>query len=402
MNIGKGFLVALSIFLHTSSVHAELATDSPAIVTGSIVSASSSEVLLRLEDGRTEKRFPKNLFPKGTDFFPGRIVSIALPSSAPTARGTGDSQWTNQQIIRVIRLFQTASRGEKNKTSSVSDEVMNSILHSIGIQNAWAKKPNCLPVDAFGGLLKPTQTEKENDCAFDETLACNSASEITRLSSRNNARKSNMKQCNPLVFGPGLCAEIWSDQSAVCSEEFVSKCSKENYDDCVKLKVLPYVKSHPSEFRDLVSRYKQVCGDGDSSKGWMEKSSSLSFFCDRNELKAMLTNEKAMNDRATGKGTAGDCKLAQDDINQDLTKNKGVLFTTVESPASCGGKKLCVRQIKCMGSSNAVATTRFARCQAENCNSAKACLEDKMVAGSQSLGSLPRSVSGAGASSADH
>ena len=398
MTSSKTFsFVLLAGVLGAGLARAELVTDSPPVLTGSIVGATAKTVTLKLEDGRTTRKFPRDAFPKDTDFFPGRIVTLKVADEirSVNAKDAAAKPPSDAEILRMIRVLHRANgvvvAGKKRGKSGAFDFALPGFGFP-GVATADAADPlKCKPTSPTGSLLRFVKSRSENKCLYDPAPACSDPAALADAKAKTPGAKA-YSACAPFIFGVGLCApadgETVTDE-ARCGPQYVKSCEGLDDDACIRKYVLPYAKKHAVELKDYFRRTSYLC-----TKSQNPKFVEIVDFSDEdvcNDLKVLTGLTTAQLDRAakdyeTAKSEerhVKSCILADDpqNLNLDDKDNTG-RFTTLTG-SMCGGQKLCVRDVKCLKTVGSVETvSRYVRCRAENCNSARACLDDTLVGGS--------------------
>lgn len=422
------------------SAQAELATDSPAFLTGSIASASATTVTLKLEDGRTERKIPRKFFPTSTDFYPGRIISLKVTDELKAAvyPNTKARDLTNAELVHLIHSMQKGIGQKKtDKGESAALEAPTPILDFFSIRSSYAATTGCAPFSEFGMILK--SRDAGGGCNYDPASACANPAQINSIKSRYQGERAvelTFQQCNPLVYGdggeygPGLCKSNESKADS-CAQQFANSCryvnlaGKENEKACIEKLVLPYVKEHRGEFNALGAALAVVCPPSlktgvvlpklfpvkkdagpvvvgaklatpesaqiaDPALCTLDAQDRKNIAQSQDSLAA--ADQGAYQKEAKNERSTGGCVLLEGEVlNADVTdKTNTAKFTTITA-SMCGGQTLCVREVKCKDPDEKVTTgvSRFVRCRADQCSSAKACLEDRLVAGSSAKTAIP-------------
>jgi hypothetical protein len=397
----------------TRSAFAELDDSSPPVLTGTIDSAAAKTVTLKLEDGRKTQKFPREFFPAGMDFYPGRIVSLKITDELRNALKTGKSNidLSDAELFQIIRALQKASKfnaakakSGKNEKSSALD-FASPIFNYLGISTAFAKPTDlCDPINYNGSLIQVTETRNSETCQYAKAAECAAGSSGYAAAKKWSASATAFVACSPTVYGPNLCTPAFGETTnsdAGCGSQYLSKCKalglKE--DDCTLKVVLPYAKTHAAEVKTLYAGTTEACAKDVKPELAVVDAEGASCSVVKHTVKALQTKlalvsadyEKTKDDERS----ASRCIPAPDDsMNKNLDDPKSSARFSTITGAMCGGKNLCVREVKCLDKivDGGTPVSKFARCTADKCNSAEACLADTLATGSAKASDLKSST----------
>jgi hypothetical protein len=395
----KLFVLGLCLFEFSGFARAELATDSPPVLTGSIVSASDKIVTLKLSDGRTTKKIPRKFFPKNTDYYPGRILDLSITDEIRAAL-TGSEPAKDISDADLVQMIK-AMHGASGKSKGIKKD-RTSALDFLSISSAYAAPDlGCFPISKFGGALDPDRTRKEKACKWDEPKPC-ADPEAAKAAQAAATKATIFVACMPELYGTKLCAPAENQTApdeARCGPMHTKRCEGMTPDACIWKFVLPYAASKKDAVVQYFKRTMDVCADAKKNADILDRTDCKEFNKFGATLRAQLNKYDAAK---SSERSIQNCELVDVDANKDLTepfdeKDKTKVpprFTTISAGPQCGGQTLCVRDIVCQDPLlKSVGARRFARCHADKCYSADLCLKDTLVSGSSQTTSLP----GAGA-----
>jgi len=398
----KLFVLGLCLVNISGIARAELATDSPAVLTGTVVNASDKVVTLKLSDGRTTKKIPRKFFPKNTDYYPGRILNLNVTeeirialSAGPAAKDISDAE-----LIKMIKALHGASGKNVGKKKG-----RTSALDFLNISSAYAANGyDCSPIGKYGTPMARGKTIENKGCTWDAPAACTDPSAALEAAKLATPAAKTFASCSPILYGTDLCApgegETATDE-ARCGPMHSKRCEGLSDDACIRKFVLPYAQKNKAAVEAYFKRVLETC----NTEGGPNPNVDVTD-CEDVKTIAGITQaqvDKIVKDYETNKTnerSTKSCILSADITNKDLgdKDNKPeteARFTTVGG-SMCGGQKLCVRDIVCKVSADAAddapGLKRFARCRVENCNSAQACLDDTMVGGSGKKTAVPGAI----------
>jgi hypothetical protein len=394
---------------------AELDTSSAPILMGTIDSAGVNIVTLKLEDGRKKIKFPRSAFPAQTDFFPGRIVTLKVtdellkslrPASATPA-------FTDAELVQIVRMLQESVKVSTSAKKSESTGLDFSSPHFefLGISSAYAALDHkCLPISYAGSLIDFKTTDEKGKCTYEKADACPQESLVVAKVLAPGAK--TFVSCAPAIYGAGICTPATGENlidQATCSTQYSKRCTdaKLGEEACIDKFIMPYARQHAKEVTALAANLKYQCTPNKGPNYYDVVDTDEPTCVVMRVLSKQLSGklQKMADDykkSAADEHSANRCATVPGDVlNKNLDdKDSKAQFSTITG-SMCGGQKLCVREVKCFASLGGAGTssaivTKLARCRAESCNSAEACLADSLATGSQQTSDLKKSKTSKG------